>query len=172
MNEFFASLHEPLQLTHIVLFAVLLISPKWRMTAAPLFIAAVFYYFNDVELVDMLGYKVLIVRAGIDLVSGWIIFWGGANAYLKQATLLCILTLTHLMVLLEHYVFGGEIFYNSYMWVAIGITILQALFALRGLKDVGKIIDTWRVGFGSRSLLWSRKIRVEFMQKIPHGSEK
>jgi len=172
MDEFFQYAHEPLQMAHIVLFAVLLFSPKWRMTAVPLFLSGVFYYFNDASLVATLGYKVLIVRAGIDLIAGWIIFWGAAEGHLKQAALLCTLVFMHLVVLFEHYIFGGYFFYDSYIWVAFGITILQVLFALRGLKDVGKIISTRRVGISRRSFFWGRKIRLGIMQKILHRSAK
>jgi len=141
-----------LQLTHMVVFGLLLFNKEWRVTAGFLLLSAVLYH-NIGPYIATLGEPVYLVRASIDVSFGLAIIlspifirWAGLQKFAGrggtfiQPLILAVFTLYHLMAFLAlkvgFYAFFGSVEISLYVWVTNALNLAQILVAVGVIGDV------------------------------------
>jgi len=146
------AIYTALQLTHMVVFGLLLFNKEWRVTAGLLIASAVLFH-NAGPYIATLGEPMYLVRASIDvsfglaiILSPTLIKWAGLQKFAGrggtfiQPLILAAFTLYNLMAFLAlkvgFYSFFGSQEMNIYVWVTNALNLAQILVAVGVIGDI------------------------------------
>jgi len=141
-----------LQLTHMVVFGLLLFNKEWRVTAGFLLLSAILYH-NAGPYIATLGEPMYLTRALIDVCFGLAIIlsptfirWAGLQKFAGrggtfiQPLILFVFALYHSMAFLAlkvgFYAFFGSVEISLYVWVTNALNLAQILVAVGVIGDV------------------------------------